>query len=499
MDIIELAKRRGFFWQSSLIHNPISGFYDYGHLGSALKRNWESLWREFFLGLDENFYEVQPSVIMPEDVFRASGHLKHFVDPAVKCSKCKNVERADHIMESLLGENFEGMTPDELTKLIKKHGVKCSKCRGPLEKAGIFNMLFPLETGAGESTSKAYLAGETAQGAYVNFKQMFEVCRRRLPLGVSVVGKAFRNEIAPRNAVIRMREFSQAELQIFFDPGTIKEHPRFNEVEKYKLRVFPVKGRKSRKTSEISCRNAVSSLGLPKFYVYHMAKVQQFYLDVLKFPKDKFRFRELSEEERAFYNKYHFDVEVDLESLGGFKELGGVHYRTDHDLKGHQEVSGQSMQINVDGKKFIPHVLELSFGVDRNIYALLELFYKKDKNRACLSLPPALAPYQAVVLPLVKKDGLPGKTKRVYEMLRDEGIRVKYDEEYIGKAYYRQDEIGSPFCVTFDYQSKKDKAVTIRNRDNQKQIRVKIKDLAGVLKKLINNQVRFEKAGKLVK
>jgi glycyl-tRNA synthetase len=495
-DFIDVAKRRGFFWASSTIHGGLSGFYDYGHLGSAVKRNWENLWRGFFLGLGDDFFEIQPSVIMPEAVFKASGHLEHFVDPVVKCKKCGNVERADHIMESFLGENFEGMTPEELTALINKHKVKCSKCKGSLEKAGVFNMLFPLKVGAGEASAKAYLTGETAQGVYTNFKQMFEVCRRRLPLGLAVIGKAFRNEIAPRNALIRMREFTQAELQIFFNPDLIEEHPKFRKVEKYKLRLLPVKNRKSKRVAEITCKDVTSKMKLPRFYVYHMAKVQEFYLDVLKIPKEKFRLRELSEEERAFYNKYHWDVEVEVGL--GWTECGGVHYRTDHDLSGHQKVSGQSMEAAVEGGKVLPHVLELSFGVDRNVYSLLDIFYREGKDRVYLSLPPALAPYQAVVLPLVKKDGLPAKARDVYEMLKEAGIRVRYDEEYIGKAYYRQDEIGSVFCITFDYDSLKDKATTIRFRDNKKQIRVKIEDLVDVLNKLISGEIKFEKAGKKV-
>lgn len=498
-DILDIAKRRGFFWQSSLIHGGLAGFYDYAHLGTLLKRKWENLWRDFFLGLSDNFYEIQTSVIMPEGVFRASGHLEHFVDPIVKCGKCRNMERADHIVEDVLKENFEGLTPEELMALIKKHGIRCSKCKGKLESADVFNMLFPMDVGAGKGKARAYLTGETAQGAYVNFKYEFESLRRKLPLGLAIIGKAFRNEIAPRNALIRMREFTQAELQIFFDPDTINEHPRFGEVSGYKLRVFPVKNRKTRKIEEVSCKDALKRLRLPRFYIYHMAKIQKFYLDVLRLPKNGFRFRELSQEERAFYNKFHWDIELDLDSLGGFKEVGGIHYRTDHDLKGHQRVSGEGMIVNLDGKEILPHVLELSFGVDRNIYALLELALSKEKERVVLRFPRLVSPFDAGILPLVDKDGLTEKSREVKKALEGSGFNVFFDSSgSIGRRYRRLDEIGVAACVTIDYESLKKKDCTLRDRDSMKQIRVSLKDLPSVLKRFLDGE-GLEKLGKLIK
>lgn len=497
-DILDIAKRRGFFWQSSLIHGGVAGFYDYGHVGSLIKMRFENLWRGYFIGLDDNFYEIQTSVIMPKAVFEASGHLKHFVDPIVKCSKCGNTERADYILETELKENFEGMTPEELMKLIKKHKIKCPKCKGSLKGVGVFNMLFPLKVGAGKDIQTAYLTGETAQGAYVNFKLEFEALRKKLPMGLAIIGKVFRNEIAPRNALIRMREFNQAELQIFFDPDKIGEHPKFKEITKYKLRVLPVSARKSGKTLEIGCVQALKRLKLPRFYVYHMAKIQQFYLDLLKLPKKRFRFRQLSDEEKAFYNKYHWDIELDLPSLGGFKEVAGIHYRTEHDLKGHQEISGQNMVVDVDGKKVLPHVLELSFGVDRNVYALFELAYKEEE-RTVLMFPRLVSPYDAAVFPLVNRDGLNKLAKDVQEMLREQGLIVFYDDSgSIGRRYRRMDEIGTAACITVDYESKKKNDVTLRDRDTMKQVRVKVKGLVDALKRFQNGE-KLEKLGKRLK
>lgn len=491
MDVIELAKRRGFFWPSSLIHGSIGGFYDYGHVGTLVKRKWENAWRNYFLGLDENFYEISPSVIMPEQVFRASGHLESFVDPVVKCAKCGNAERADHILEDVLKEKFEGLSPKELDALIKKHKIKCEKCGGPLEEVAELNMTFPLKAGTGTEARQAYLTPETAQGAYVNFKQMFEVLRRKMPLGLAIVGKAFRNEISPRNALIRMREFTQAELQIFFDPSEMNGHPKFSEVQNKKLQILPCKG----KIQEMACKEIVEKLGLPKFYVYHMAKIQEFYLDRLNVPKSKFRFTELSEEERAFYNRYHWDIELEL-SLG-WKEVGGLHYRTDHDLSRHEKVSGETMAVTLEGgKKFIPHVLEISMGVDRNIFALLDIFCKEEKERSVVQFPRHLSPFDAAVFPLVKKDMLPKKAKEIKMLLEKSNFTIFYDESgSIGRMYRRMDEIGGAVCITVDYDSLKKNDVTLRDRDSMKQIRVKITDLPGVLRRFLDGET-LEKLGK---
>jgi glycyl-tRNA synthetase len=248
---------------------------------------------------------------------------------------------------------------------------------------------------------------------------------------------------------------------------------------------------------KISCADLTKRI--PKFYVYHMAKVQQFYLEVLEFPKEKFRFYELNDKEKAFYNKYHFDMEADLPSLG-WTEIGGVHYRTDHDLAGHQEISKQNLTVYDEETKerFIPHVLELSFGVDRNFQTLLMFAYEHDKKRdnVVLHFNPQLASYKAAVLPLVKRDDFKNIAESVIRDLRKE-FNVLYDEG--GRRYARNDEAGTPYCITIDDDSVKKKDVTIRDRDSMKQIRVKISDLRNVLRGLIAGELNFLDAGKLVK
>ena len=475
-DLEALAKRRGFFWASSELYGGFAGFYDYGPMGTLLKRKLEGVWKAYFLGLDPNFFEIDARNIMAEKVFKASGHLDSFVDPVAKCRKCGTAHRADHIMEEFLHEKFEGMTPEKLTELIKKHNVKCPKCKGPLSEAVVFNMMFKLGIGpTGDVTG--YLRPETAQGAYVNFQQCFEILRKKLPLGLAIVGRAFRNEISPRQLTSRMREFDQAELQIFFDPDKIGEHPDWDDVKSYKLVAMPVGEKKAK---DMTCEQ-LSKL-VPKFYVYHMAMVQKFFLDVLQLPKEKFRFRQLSDEEKAFYNKHHWDMEIDCESLGGFKEMGGVHYRTDHDLGGHQKLSGKSQEVFFDGKKFVPHVLELSFGVDRLLLCLLDAGYAKEGDRMYIRLPKALAPFTAAIFPLVNKDGLPEKAMEIHKALK-QSVDCFYDDTgSIGKRYYRQDEVGTFACITVDHQTLEDGTVTVRDRDTTKQERVKITELAKKLK-----------------
>ena len=461
----DIAKRRGFFFPSAEIYGSMSGFYDYGHVGTLMKRKFENLWRKYFLALGENFYEIETPDIMPEGVFTASGHLKNFVDPVVRCAKCGHAVRADHVLEDVLKESFEGMAADELSSLIKQHHVKCEKCKGPLENVGTLTMMFPVSVGTGKE-AKAYLRPETAQGAYVAFKRSFEHLRRQLPMGLAIIGKAYRNEISPRNALLRMRSFTQAELQIFFDPVTIHAHPDFASVDSEKLRILAAGHTKA---ADISCGELAKKL--PQFYVYYLAKIQQFYLNLLQLPRDVFRFRELGEEERAFYNKYHYDVQLELD--GTWTEVGGLHYRTDHDLSGHARVSKQPMDVSIEGKKFVPHVLEISTGVDRNILALLVLGYREEKERDLFSLPRAVAPFDVAVFPLVNREGMPEAARALWQQLQGVYAAFYDDGGSVGRRYRRMDEIGVPLCITVDGDTLKNNTVTLRERDSMQQVRVR--------------------------
>ncbi|MCG2827197.1 MAG: glycine--tRNA ligase, partial [Thermoplasmatales archaeon] len=399
--IWSIAKRRGFIWPAVEIYGGLAGFYDYGHLGAMLKRKWENLWLKYFLNLGD-YYLIDPVNILPESSLKASGHTEHFTDILIECSKCKHSFRADHLIEEKTGESAEGLTVQEIDAMIKNLKIGCPDCKGRLGDASVFNMMFPVSVGP-KGKDKAFLRPETAQGVYLNFRREFETLRKKLPLGLAVIGKAYRNEISPRQGVYRMRELIQAELQIFFDPDKFDNEVDFEAVKDYKLRIMFADDRKN--IEEVACNEIVSIL--PKFYLFHMAKIQDFYVNVLNISKDKFRFYEKAGKEKAFYNKIHFDVELNMESLGGFREVAGIHYRGDYDLSKHQAGSKQSMEVNIDGKKFIPHVLELSFGVDRNFWAMLDLFYKEEEKRVVLKIPPKIAPKTIAVFPLVNKNGLP--------------------------------------------------------------------------------------------
>ncbi|MFQ6127854.1 MAG: glycine--tRNA ligase [Thermoplasmata archaeon] len=484
-EVMSLSVRKGFIWPTADIYGGFGGFYDYGHLGASLKRKWEDVWLRHFVTSEENYHLVDTSNVLPYKSLKASGHVEHFTDVMAECSKCGESFRGDQLLEDVLGVSAEGMSPEEIDAKIGELNLKCPDCGGDFGTTEPFNMMFPVFVGPA-GTERAFLRPETAQGVYLNFKREFEALRRRLPMGLAIMGRAFRNEISPRQGAYRMREFLQAELQIFFDPEQ-EDFPSFvspSDFERVKLRVSFEEDRE--KILELGCQELLDR-DLPWFYVSHMAKVQGFYLDVLKYPPEKFRFAELGEGERAFYNKIHFDIQISMDSLGGFREVAGVHYRTDHDLSGHEKESHEKMRISREGRKFIPHVLELSFGIDRNIWSLLDTFYEKDE-RSILKLPTVLAPIQAGVFPLLSRDGLPELAEKTYRILRKD-FDCFYDSSgSIGRRYARMDEIGTPYCITVDHQSLKDNDVTIRERDTTDQVREGIDVLPDVLGKLLRGR-----------
>ena len=488
-DVWSLSVRRGFLWPAVDIYGGFSGFYDYGHLGAAMKRNWEAVWLETFLGLDANYHLIDTTIALPEAALKASGHVDHFTDLLVRCTKCKETYRADHLLEEVTKEAHEGLAPAEADAKIKELAVRCTKCKGELGPSQPFNMMFPVAVGP-LGADRAYLRPETAQGAYLNFKREFEALRRKLPVGLAIIGRCFRNEISPRQGTYRMREFLQAELQIFFDPATWDAQVPFDGIAAKELQVAFAE-EKGKGAFALHAAKDLVARGLPKFYVVHMAVVQDYYLRTLAVPPERFRFAELSEKERAFYNKVHFDIELKQDSLGGFKEVGGVHYRTDHDLAGHQAASKERLEVSVDGRKVLPHVLELSFGVDRNLWAVLDLAYATSE-KAVLRMPPRLAPIPVAVFPLMAKDGLDARAGALCERLRRRW-RASYDEGgSIGKRYARMDEVGTPFCVTVDHQTLTDGTVTVRERDSTAQRRVPEDRLVDALAAIFAGERAFD-------
>lgn len=485
---IDLAKRRGFFWKSSEIYGGISGMFDYGPLGLLLKRKLINKWRSFFVKQEDNVYEIETSIIQPEKVFEASGHLSSFIDPITQCKKCNSIYRADDLIEKITKQFVEGKKPEELTKIIRENNIKCPKCKEELTDVKVFNLMLKTFLSPTEE-ELAYLRPETAQGIFVNFKKILVATRAKLPFGVAQLGTSFRNEISPRQFIIRLRAFNQMEIEWFVDPKELNNHPKFKEVEDVKIRILTREDQKeNKKETTLTAKEAVEKGIIPNQYLaYCLARESQFYQSI-GLPFEMFRFRHMLPEETPHYSKGNFDLEIKFDF--GWKEVVGNAYRTDHDLKNHMEKSGVDLAVTLDdGSKVIPHVIEPSFGIERTIYGILLNCYKDDKERGweLFSFPPYLAPYTVGIFPLVNKDGLQEKSEEVFRMLK-KYFDVFYDDKgSIGKRYARADEIGTPFCITIDYDTKENDTVTIRYRDTTKQDRVKIEDLVKIIQQLIHS------------
>jgi glycyl-tRNA synthetase len=426
--IVSLCKRRGFIYQGSEIYGGLAGTWDYGPLGVTLKKNIEQLWWRFFVEARDDMFGIDSAILMNPRVWEASGHVGGFSDPLVECSKCKHRFRADHL------NNVE----------------KCPDCGGKLEEPRQFNMMFKTQVGATEDpASISYLRPETAQGMFVNFKNIIDSLHPRLPFGLAQIGKSFRNEIAPRDFIFRVRELELMEFEYFIAPAVWEE--RFE----------------------------------------YWRKEMQRWFGMLGFAKSDIKEIEVPAEDRAHYSKRTIDFHFNYPH--GFDEIGGLAYRTDFDLKNHMEKSGVDLNyLDPDSKeKFIPHVLEPTFGLGRHILAVLAKAYNEDElggeKRVVLKFPPHLAPIKAAVFPLLKnKPPLVAKAREVYEALKKEIPQIVWDDNgNIGKRYRRQDEIGTPFCITIDFDTLENDTVTLRDRDTGEQERVGVKELSKtVLRKL---------------
>lgn len=422
--IISLCKRRGFVFQGSEIYGGLAGTWDYGPLGVALKKNIENLWWNRFVLDREDMYGMDAAILMNQNVWKASGHVGGFSDPLVECQKCKKRFRSDHL------ENKE----------------VCPDCGGKLGEEKQFNMMFKTNIGATEDESSvSYLRPETAGGMFVNYKNIMDSIHPKLPFGMAQIGKAFRNEIAPRDFIFRVRELEQMEIEYFVDPKDwekVFEHFR-KEVWEF-----------------------VSDIGLTKDHVHEL---------------------EVGDGDRAHYSKRTIDFEFDFPF--GKKELYGLAYRTDFDLKAHSEASKTDLSYFDEETKgrFIPHCIEPSFGVGRTMLAVLSDAYTEDElggeKRVYLKFNKNVAPVRVAVLPLLKnREELVSKAREVFNTLKKQFGNVSYDESgTIGKRYRRQDEIGTPSCVTIDFDTLEDNTVTVRDRDTGEQKRVSVTELADCL------------------
>ena len=440
-DIISLCKRRGFIYQGSDVYGGLSGTWDYGPLGVQLKRNIMNLWWRMFVDERDDIYGVDAAILMNPKVWKASGHVDTFVDPLCEDTVNHRRYRTDHILKDN-GVDADGLTMEQMDEVIAERGIK-SPDGNPLSKSRTFNMMFKTSVGATESEdSVAYLRPETAQGIFTNFKNVVDSFYPDLPFGIAQQGKAFRNEIAPRDFVFRSREFEQMEIEYFVNPEKWQE--AFDELLK-------------------STHEFLEALGLDPENIHEL---------------------DVPPEDRAHYSKKTIDIEYDFPI--GKEELMGIAYRTDFDLINIQRVSGKSMEYTIKGtnEKFVPHVIEPSFGVERALMAVLSSAYREDEQngskRVYLALPEHLAPVKFAVSPLLKnKPELVEKAREIYTNLSKKNPgRVMWDDNgNIGKRYRRQDEIGTPHCVVVDFQTLEDDTVTVRERDTTEQRRVKIEDL----------------------
>ena len=440
-DIISLCKRRGFIYQGSDVYGGLSGTWDYGPLGVQLKRNIMNLWWRMFVDERDDIYGVDAAILMNPKVWKASGHVDTFVDPLCEDTVNHRRYRTDHILKDN-GVDADGLTMEQMDEVIAERGIK-SPDGNPLSKSRTFNMMFKTSVGATESEdSVAYLRPETAQGIFTNFKNVVDSFYPDLPFGIAQQGKAFRNEIAPRDFVFRSREFEQMEIEYFVNPENWQE--AFDELLK-------------------STHEFLEALGLDPDNIHEL---------------------DVPAEDRAHYSKKTIDIEYDFPI--GKEELMGIAYRTDFDLMNIQRVSGKSMEYTIKGtnEKFVPHVIEPSFGVERALMAVLSSAYREDEQngskRVYLALPEHLAPVKFAVSPLLKnKPELVEKAREIYTGLSKKNPgRVMWDDNgNIGKRYRRQDEIGTPYCVVVDFQTLEDDTVTVRERDTTEQQRVKVEEL----------------------
>lgn len=442
--IVSLCKRRGFIFQGSEIYGGLAGTWDYGPYGVALKNNIKDLWWRMFVDGRDDMYGVDAAILMHPKVWEASGHVGGFSDPLVECEKCKKRFRADHLynafLESVSSEPRLADAPvSNLTEAFTKVNIPCPECGGKLGAMRQFNMMFKTNIGAAEDgTSISYLRPETAGGMFVNFKNVVDSIHPKLPFGLGQIGKAFRNEIAPRDFIFRAREFEQMEVEYFVRPEAWEQ----------------------------------------SFEMWRSAMHE--WIQAVGIDTGKVSELEVSEGDRAHYSKRTIDFE--FEYPFGKKELYGLAYRTDFDLSAHAGASTVELSYvdSSNGEKIVPHVIEPSLGLDRTILAVLVSAYKEDEMegevRTYLALPKAIAPVKAAVFPLLKnKPELVGKAREIYAMLKKDIPAIMWDDNgNIGKRYRRQDEIGTPACITVDFETLENDTVTVRDRDSGEQKRVAI-------------------------
>lgn len=540
--IMMLAKRRGFIYPSFEIYGGVAGFYDYGPLGSQLKHNVETIWRQFYL-LQDSCVEIHTPTITLHEVLQASGHIEEFTDLTVECAQCKHAYKVEDIIDETLTIN----------EAIKQKKINCPSCGATLTDAHPVNLMFHTTIGIGDGRP-AFLRPETAQGIFTNFHLLYRYCREKLPFGIIQVGKGYRNEISPRQGTLRQREFAMAEAEIFFDPLD-KTHKNFPKIKNHKIKLYDNTNEFTINLEDAVKRGVINNQAL----AYYMYLTQAFLLSVGIDPK-KFRFRKHADDELAHYATECWDAELHSERFGWI-ECVGIADRSAYDLNAHiqashvdmyalrkypqpkvatikkvvpkmgilgpkfkekagiikqyldhlESIDKEPLTIKIDsenisipsdcyeivektekqvGEKYVPHVIEPSYGIDRVLYFILEHNFneitKNGEEYRILQLQIKVAPIKVGIFPLVNDDRLVTLSKEIDDKLRKAGIATKFDDGgTIGRRYARMDEIGTPFCITIDHQSLEDSTVTIRDRDTTKQKRTDIADLISYFKEIL--------------
>ncbi|PGF15917.1 glycine--tRNA ligase [Natrinema sp. CBA1119] len=572
--LVELAKRRGYFFQSSGAYGGVGGFYTFGPQGAALKGNVEDAWRDRF-ALAEGNMEIDAPTIMPEPVFEASGHLDGFDDMLVECPECGESHRADHVVEDETEyEDAESLPIPEVEDVIAEYELVCPNCGAGLAGQAVdsFNLMFATNIGPGDS-DPGYLRPETAQGIFVEFPRLKEYARNQLPFGVTQIGRAYRNEISPRRSIIRTREFTQAELEYFIDPEA--DEPDLSSVEAVEVTLYPASEQNDEdgEAFETTIGEAVEEGIITDQWVAYFLGVAKPWYESIGVDMDRFRFRQHLAGERAHYASDCWDAESEID--GNWIEMAGFAHRGNYDLSKHAEHSGdrftifrqydepktveratvdpdmsylgpefggdaqavvqkledlaardrsafEADHVEIDlegetreipvaktgfaveeqteaGEHVTPHVVEPSFGVDRTVYTVLHHAYREDEvadeERTFLELEPEVAPTFVGVFPLQSDDELEAEAEAIAAALREAGLSVTYDDSgNIGRRYRRQDEVGTPFCVTVDYESieQEDGGVTVRERDSTDQKRLPIDELPETLSAIRAGDLAFE-------
>ncbi len=562
-NVMELAKRRGFLWPSAETYGSVAGFIDYGPLGATMKRRMEQIWRTLYV-IQEGYYEIESPTVGIEPIFVASGHVKGFSDKMCQCPHCGEYLRADHVVEAAGETCPPGASCEQLATRLGR--VPCPSCGTKLGPVAVFEFNLMFETTIGPGTQrKGYLRPETAQGMFTDFNRLLRFFRDKLPFGAVQIGKSYRNEISPRQGMIRLREFTQAEAEIFVHPQE-KDHPQFERYADYQVPLLSARHQQENLSPEpTSMSDAVRNGTIDSEYVAYYVALTHDYLVRIGVDSERIRFRQHLPDERAHYAADCWDAEFRSDRFG-WVELVGIADRTDYDLKAHATHSGLSFtvfepfetprievrrrivprmgmlgprfrdrakavaealgqadpreegilirlgeeeirippemyevreeRVEIRGEEVVPHVIEPSYGIDRMFYAVLEHRYAEEEVegelRRVLRLPPWVAPIPVAVFPLMPRDGLDTIARGIQNDLIDAGILCEYDENgAIGRRYRRQDEVGTPFAITVDYETPGTRTVTLRDRDSMAQVRVPMDEIPALVSALLAARTTF--------